>query len=105
MRKKIILVAFCLILFLIFTALSYAKPDPRYIFQGDPWQELLSPPHPQDTTEVVLKRSVVIIVPIVRDCLIFIKSADISRLSKGEYNSPPCLKKHEKQIQGLNGKH
>ena len=50
MKKKIILISFCLILFLIFTALSYAKPDPKYIFQGHPWDDLcLSSPN--DITE------------------------------------------------------
>jgi len=42
MKKKIILVAFCLILFLIFTALSYGLNfDPR--FREDPWEHMLSP--------------------------------------------------------------
>ena len=43
MKKKIILITFCLILFLIFTALSYGEIDPKYRDRGDPWQHLKSP--------------------------------------------------------------
>ncbi|MFQ6002799.1 MAG: hypothetical protein ACE5KJ_03550 [Candidatus Zixiibacteriota bacterium] len=43
MKKKIILMTFCLILFLIFTASSYGGPDPKYRFRGDPWDRCLSP--------------------------------------------------------------
>jgi hypothetical protein len=42
MKKKIILVAFCLILFLVFTALSYGRPDPKKL-REDPWEHLKSP--------------------------------------------------------------
>jgi hypothetical protein len=41
-------------LFLIFTALSYAKPDPQYIFQGHPEQEFLSPTHGDQFDNVLL---------------------------------------------------
>jgi len=42
MKKKIIFLAFCLILFLIFTASGYGLVfDPR--FHGDPWEHMLSP--------------------------------------------------------------
>ena len=42
--KKIILVAFCLILFLIFTALSYADISPKYNkLREHPWEHMLSP--------------------------------------------------------------
>ncbi len=41
MKRKIILVSFCLMLFLIFTALGYAEIDPRY--KADPWEHVLSP--------------------------------------------------------------
>jgi hypothetical protein len=41
---EIILVAFCLILFLIFTASSYADISPKYDkLRGDPWEHLKSP--------------------------------------------------------------
>jgi len=50
MKKKIIFLAFCLILFLIFTTLSYGLSfDPR--FHGHPWDDLLAPPA-NDTTIV-----------------------------------------------------
>jgi len=43
--KKIILLAFCLILFLIFTALGYGwGPDPKYDrIREHPWERMLSP--------------------------------------------------------------
>ncbi len=50
MKKKIICVAFCLILFLIFTALSFGDIDPKYKARGHPWDHMLSPPVPEDTT-------------------------------------------------------
>jgi hypothetical protein len=43
MRKKIILVTFCLILFLIFTALGYAWGPKAERIRGDPWEHLKSP--------------------------------------------------------------
>jgi hypothetical protein len=50
-EKKIILITFCLILFLIFTATSYGTIDPKYDkLRGDPWDHVLSPPVPEDTT-------------------------------------------------------
>ena len=49
MKKKIIFVAFCLILFLIFTALGYGGPDPKRL-KDHPWDHLLSPGVPKDTT-------------------------------------------------------
>jgi hypothetical protein len=42
MKKKIIFVAFCLILFLIFTALGYGGPDPKKM-KEHPWGHMLSP--------------------------------------------------------------
>jgi len=43
-EKKIILVAFCLILFLIFTATSYGTIDPKYDkLREHPWGHMLSP--------------------------------------------------------------
>jgi len=50
MKKKIIFVCFCLMLFLIFTALSYGGPDPKYRLREHPWDHMLSPGLPGDTT-------------------------------------------------------
>jgi hypothetical protein len=58
--KKVIFVTFCLILFLIFTALSYGDIDPKYKFRGDPWDHMLSPRVPGDRT-VQLEVNVVLI--------------------------------------------
>ena len=44
--KKIIFITFCLILFLIFTALSYGEIDPKY--KEHPWDHMLSPRVPED---------------------------------------------------------
>jgi hypothetical protein len=52
--KKIIFVAFCLMLFLVFTALSYGDIDPKYKVRGHPDQELLSPPHGDRFDDVLL---------------------------------------------------
>ena len=54
MKKKIILVTFCLILFLIFTATSYGDIDPKYKLRGHPDQELLSPPNGDQFDDVLL---------------------------------------------------
>jgi hypothetical protein len=57
MRKKIIFVAFCLILFLILTTLSYGwGPDPKYDrLREDPWQRCLSPGlNEEPTIEIIL---------------------------------------------------
>jgi hypothetical protein len=43
MKKKIIFMVFCLMLFLIFTALSYGDIDPKYKARGHPWDHMLSP--------------------------------------------------------------
>jgi hypothetical protein len=43
MKKKIIFMAFCLILLLIFTASSYGGPDPKHKLREDPWEHMLSP--------------------------------------------------------------
>lgn len=44
MKKKIILLTFCLVLFLIFTALGYAwGPSPKERIKGHPWEHMLSP--------------------------------------------------------------
>ena len=51
--RKIILLAFCLILFLIFTALSYGGPDPKRL-KGHPEQEFLSPPNRDQHDHVLL---------------------------------------------------
>jgi hypothetical protein len=53
MKKKIILVTFCLILFLIFTASGYGLSfDPR--FHGDPWDRLTSPPRDNNENSTVV---------------------------------------------------
>lgn len=55
MKKRIIFLVFCVVLLLIFTSLSYAKPDPRYErIQEHPDQELLSPPHGDQVQDVLL---------------------------------------------------
>lgn len=46
MKKKIIFMVFCLVLFSIFASLSYGGPDPKYRLREHPNQELLSPPLP-----------------------------------------------------------
>jgi hypothetical protein len=43
MKKNIIFVAFCLVLFLIFTALGYAWGPKAERIREDPWQHLKSP--------------------------------------------------------------
>ena len=61
MRKKIIFVTFCLISFLIFTALSYADISPKYKkLRGHPWDHMLSPSVHDDGT-VQLEVSVFLI--------------------------------------------
>jgi hypothetical protein len=53
--KKIILSVLCVVLLLIFTSLSYAKPDPRYDrLREHPEQELLSPTHGDQFNNVLL---------------------------------------------------
>ena len=57
MRKKIIFVAFCLILFLILTTLSYGwGPNPKYDrLRGHPWDRMLSPkPDDNHNQDVIL---------------------------------------------------
>jgi hypothetical protein len=54
MKKKIIFMAFCLILLLIFTALSYGGADPKKL-REDPWQHMLSPkPDNNQNLELVI---------------------------------------------------
>ena len=57
MKKKIIFVAFCLILFLIFTTLSYGGPDPKRM-KGHPWSDMLAPPANDSTIVKVLMLSI-----------------------------------------------
>jgi hypothetical protein len=54
MKRKIILVSFCLMLFLIFTALSYGDIDPKYKARAEPHQELKSPPSGDQFDDVLL---------------------------------------------------
>jgi len=54
MKKKIIFVAFCLILFLIFTALGYAWGPKAERLRADPHQELRSPPSGDQFDDVLL---------------------------------------------------
>jgi len=56
MKKKIIFLVLCVVLLLIFTSLSYAKPDPRYDrLRGDPWEHVLSPrPDNDQNLELVI---------------------------------------------------
>jgi len=57
MRKRIIFLVFCVVLLLIFTSLSYAKPDPKYDrLRGDPWEHTLSskPDNNQNVELVIL---------------------------------------------------
>ena len=54
MRKKIILITFCLILFLIFTATSYGTIDPKYRQREHPEQELISPPNGDQFDDALL---------------------------------------------------
>lgn len=53
MKKKILFVTFCLILFLIFTALGYGDIDPKYKARGHPWGHMLSP-RPDDNQNLDL---------------------------------------------------
>lgn len=52
MRKKIIFSVLCVVLLLIFTSLSYGwGPDPKYDrLREHPWDHMLSPGVPGDTT-------------------------------------------------------
>jgi len=55
MKKKIICVNFCLILFLIFTTLSFGEIDPKYVLREHPNQEpLLSAPKGDQFDDVLL---------------------------------------------------
>ncbi len=58
MKKKIVLMVFCLMLFLIFTALSYGDIDPKYKVRGHPWSDLLAPPGNDATVMNVLMLSI-----------------------------------------------
>jgi hypothetical protein len=95
MKKKTIILVNCVLLLLLLTSWSYGGPDPRHArFLGHPWEELKSPPHPQDNSEIVLKsRGVVVIIPITAHCFIYTKSVNASQSSKGEYIDPQPLKK------------
>ena len=53
--KKIILGTFCLILFLIFTALSYGDIDPKYKARAHPWSDMvLSPGNDTPVVDVLM---------------------------------------------------
>ncbi|MCJ7578151.1 MAG: hypothetical protein MUO91_06835 [candidate division Zixibacteria bacterium] len=98
MKKKIILISFCLILFLIFTALSYAKPDPRYIFQGDPWDHALV--MGQDTTSRYTNN--VILLSINHNMILILNIRSISSVEPKQktINSSPSFGIFEKKCQG-----
>jgi hypothetical protein len=97
MKKKTIILVICALSWLLLTSWSYGGFDPRYVrLQAHPWQELFSAPHPQDTTSIVLKKCcVVIIIPIVRDCLIFTRDVNTFQSSKGGNNNLSSLKIHK----------
>jgi len=56
MRKKIIFLAFCAVLLLIFMSSSYGELDPKYVLLGDPWQEMDLCPAP-DTTVIIYDKT------------------------------------------------
>lgn len=60
MKRKIIFVVFCLILFMIFTALGYGDIHPAYKLRGHPWDHAISPPAQDNTTRQVQMSMVLI---------------------------------------------
>jgi hypothetical protein len=55
MRKKIIFLAVCAVLLLIFMSSSYGGPDPKYVrLMADPWDRMLSPKSDDNNLDVIL---------------------------------------------------
>jgi hypothetical protein len=73
--KKIIFVTFCLMLFLIFTTLSYGRPDPKKL-RGDPWEHMLSPKPDNDNN-----LDLVVLVINSHFCLVFKSQSRVESLN------------------------